>query len=99
MVAPQRPQPAPEINLLEVGSILPVPFGTLPGVPLLSACQDAASLLSISKTRIRGIPFAADPAGSLSVSVLCFHRFLRRMTLEKTIAVFLSVGERKVDGA
>ncbi len=58
--------------------ILPVPLGTFPGVPLPLAFHISASLLPISKTRLREIPLAADPAGSLFVPALFFHRFLHR---------------------
>jgi hypothetical protein len=87
-VAPQRLQPASEINILEVGTVLSVPLGTFSGVPLPLAFHGAASLLPISKARIRGIPLAADPAGSLFVLTLFFHRFLRRLTSKKTMAHF-----------
>ncbi|HLA26484.1 MAG TPA: hypothetical protein VJZ49_01155 [Syntrophales bacterium] len=55
-------------------------------MPLPLAFLGAASLLPISKTRIRGFPPAADPARSLFVASLFFHRFLRPVTLKKTMA-------------
>ena len=88
MVAPKRLQSASEINLPEVGTVLPVPLGTFPGVPLPLAFHDAASLLPISKTQIRSEPLAADPAGSLFVFTPFFHRFLRRVTLKKQWQLF-----------
>jgi hypothetical protein len=63
----QKTQPASEINLLEVGTVPPVPVGTFSGVPLPLAFYDAASLLPIKKTRIRSEPLAADSARSLFV--------------------------------
>ena len=65
--APKRLQPTSKINILEVGTVLPVPLGTFLGVPLPLALHGPASLLPICKTRIRGIPLAADPARSLFV--------------------------------
>ena len=91
-VAPKRLQPASEINLLEVGTVLPVPLGTFPGVPLPLAFLGAASLLPIKKTRIRSEPLAADPAGALFVFTLLFHRFLRRVNLKKTMEHFSLFG-------
>jgi hypothetical protein len=83
MGACKKLQSALEINLLEVGTIPPVPLGTFPDVPLPLAFLGAARLLPISKTRMRGFPLAADPARSLFVLTLFFHRFLRRVTLRK----------------
>ena len=78
--------------------ILPVPLGTFPGVPLPLAFHGAASLLPISKTRMRGFPLAADPARSLFLFTLFSHCFLRRVTLKKTMVAFLSDGEEKLMG-
>jgi hypothetical protein len=58
----------------------------------------AASLLPISKTRIRGKPLAADPAGQLFVFTLFFHRFLRRVTLRKQWSISIPL-EMKVGGS
>ena len=68
-------------------------------MPLPLAFHGSASLLPISKTRIRGIPLAADPARSLFVLTLFFHRFLRRMTLKKTMEHFFPWEGIKVGGS
>jgi hypothetical protein len=68
-------------------------------MPLPLAFLGAASLLPISKTRIRSEPLAADPAGSLFMLTLFFHRFLRRMTLKKTMEYFFPWGGIKVGGS
>jgi hypothetical protein len=67
-------------------------------VPSPLAFHDTASLLPISKTQIRSEPLAADPAGSLFVFTLFFHRFLRRMTLRKQWSISFRLGI-KVDGS
>jgi hypothetical protein len=51
-VGSQGLQAAPEINLLEIGAVLPVPFGAFPGMPLLLAFRGAARLLPVAKARI-----------------------------------------------
>jgi len=91
---PKKLQSAADINLLEVGTILPVPLSTFPGVPLPLALYAAASLLPIKKTRIRRIPLAADPARSLFVFMPFSHRFLRRLTLRKQWQLFLPLGNK-----
>jgi len=89
-------QAAAEINLLEIGTIPPVPCGTFSGVPSLLAFIGAARLLPLPKTRVRSEPSPAYPTRSLSCTALRSHRFLLPEIFRKTMKHLLADGEKKM---
>lgn len=98
-VANRGLQPTADINLFKIGTFLPVPFGTFPGVPSLLAFRGSACLLPLAKPRVRNEPFPANPTGSLLVSALLSHRFLLLVTFWKTVVYFLADREEKWGGS
>jgi hypothetical protein len=84
-----------EINLLEVGTVLSIPFGALPCMPLPPAFGIAAGLLPVAKTWVWKKPLLANPARSLIALLLLPHRSLPQVIFGKTMVDLETIWEEK----